>query len=136
MSESWDGIDRRKSMRTPTTPDGTDGDLWRYMIQQFEMTNAKLNAIHLDMVGHKADLQHLHTDVEAIKKAFPKDDEGSRDFDGHRDHHDGLIRTSKRWSDIGNDVLKKLFSGLAWVTVVFIALSIWSEIKRRLGVHD
>lgn len=133
MSDLWDGTDRRKSV-PPALPPGADGDVWHYIVTQLESTNAKLGAIHIDMVGHKADLQHLQNDVEAIKKAFPKADDGTRDYHGHHTHHDGLIRTSKKWADIGTDVSKKVFGGIAWLVVVFVALALWEKIRASLGL--
>lgn len=135
----WNGEDRRKSTAQP--PDGgqTDKEFWRYMASQFETLNVKMNAMHIDMVGHKADMaslqidvEHVHRDVEAIKRGFPKDDSGERDFDGHHNHHEGLIRSSKKWGDIGTDVLKKLFGGAAWVTVCFVAYAVFEAIRGKL----
>lgn len=136
MSDSqtaWDGVDRR-STTTPITPQGAEGDLWRYLVAQLESTNAKLGAIHIDMIGQKADIQHLHNDVELIKRAFPKNDEGNRDYHGHHDHHDELIKTSKRWAEIGTDVAKKVFGGMAWLAVVFVAMAMWEKFKASLGL--
>jgi hypothetical protein len=134
MSHSvWDGVDRRES-NAPISAPGSDGDMWRYVIGQLESTNAKLGAIHMDMIEHKANMHHLHVDVEEIKKAFPKAEDGERDYYGHHSHHDGIIRTSKRWSDIGQDVAKKVFTGVTWVVFVFIALAIWEKFRASLGL--
>lgn len=102
------------------------------MIAQLESLGAKMNAMHIDMVGHKADMANMSKDIDSIKRGFPKNDEGERDFDGHHDHHDGLIKTSKKWSDIGQDVLKKIFGGVAWLTVCFIGYAIYTAIKEAL----
>ena len=129
----WDGVDRRASPRPPAPPQGADADTWRYITSQLESTNAKLVAIHIDMIGNKADLHRLQTAVEDLEKAFPKTDEGTRDYRGHYDHHDGLIKTSKRWAEIGTDVAKKVFGGVAWLVVVFVALAVWEKIKVSVG---
>lgn len=132
MNDVWDGIDRRKS--ADLMQSGQDSEMWRYVVAQLESTNAKLGAIHIDMVGHKADMQHMQQDVEEIKRAFPKADDGSRDYHGHHNHHDDIIKTSKKWSEIGTDVSKKVFGGIAWIVIVFIALAVWERIKATLRV--
>lgn len=129
---SWDGIERRKTPRPPPAPPTPEGEFWGYVRGQFETLNAKMGALHMDMISNRADIQHLHDDMESMKKAFPKDDDGMRDFLGHHDHHDGLIKASKKWSEIGTDVTKKLFGGIAWIIVVFVAMSIWEQIKSNI----
>lgn len=133
IDATWDGIERRKTPRPPPVPPSSEGEFWGYVIGQFETLNAKIGALHMDMIGNKADIHHLHEDLESIKKAFPKDEDGSRDFVGHHDHHDGLIKASKKWSEIGTDVTKKLFGGIAWIVVVFVAMSIWEQIKSGIN---
>lgn len=130
---AWEGVERRKTPRPPPVPPSNEGEFWGYVIGQFETLNIKINALHVDMIGNKADIAHLHEDMESIKKAFPKNDEGARDYHGHHDHHDGLIKASKKWSEIGTDVTKKLFGGIAWIIVVFVAMSIWEQIKTSIA---
>ena len=131
MSDAWDGLERR--VYPPPPPSGSqESDMRQYLIGQFELLNAKIGALHIDMVGHKAEMQHLHADIEDVKRAFPKTDEGARDYHGHYDHHDGLIKASRRWGEIGTDVTKKLFGGIAWIVVVFVALAIWERIKASI----
>ena len=124
----WEGEDRRKA----PAPSGPDGEAWRYVIAQLETLNVKMNAMHIDMTSHKMETHTIHADVEAIKKAFPKDGEGLRDFSGHHNFHGAMIDRSRKWGDIGNDVLKKLFGGVAWVTVCFVAYSIWEAVKHEV----
>lgn len=131
----WDGKDRRKPEATPPEAAQTEETLLlRFLIKQFHATNSKLAQIHDDMVGNKEDMNRLRSDVETIKLAFPKNGDGGRDYVGHHDHHEHLIKTSKRWADIFNDVLKKLFSGTAWIVIVFVAVAILKEAKVRLGM--
>lgn len=131
MSDSWDGVERRIYPPPPSSP-GADDGMRQYLIGQFELLNAKIGALHIDMVGQNAKIEHLQRDVDEITKAFPKTDEGGRDYHGHYDHHDGLIKASKRWGEIGTDVTKKLFGGIAWIVVVFVALAVWERIKSSI----
>jgi hypothetical protein len=124
----WEGIDRRKR---PLIPGGPEGKAWEYVIHKLEILEVKINAMHIDMTSHKMETHTMKTDVDAIKKAFPKDGDGLRDFSGHHDFHGDMIVHSQKWSDIWNDVMKKLFGGIAWVTVCFVAYSIWESIKNE-----
>lgn len=131
----WDGVDRRAKHRMPPIPEGADKPMWEYMFGQFELLNIKLNAMHIDSVNHKSETHMMKMDIEAIKKGFPKNDDGERDFDGHHDYHGNLIKASKRWGEWLNNAGKNLFSGLVWATVLFVAYSIWEKIKRDINGH-
>lgn len=124
---AWDGVDRRKS---PPLPED-NREFWQHVMQQFESVSAKLSALHIDMVGNKADMHVLKADVEDLKKAFPKNSEGARDIDGHRGFHETMDESARSWKEIWIDVRKKVFSGIAWVTLCFIAYSIWEAIKAE-----
>lgn len=134
MSDAWDGIDRRKSdVPKPNICDAsaTDAAFWNYIVAQLETVNAKLNEIHIDNVKHKAETSAMKGDIAEIKQAFPVDDAGKPDIDGHHDYHGRLIKASKKWSEIWQDVLKKVFGGIAWAIIIFVLYSIWEEIKRK-----
>ena len=109
-----------------------DNEFQRYMIAQLESLGAKMNAMHIDMVGHKADMSHMQRDIDAIKKGFPKDGEGNRDYDGHHDYHGDLIEKAKTWREIGIDVRKKLFGGIAWAVLVYVAYQLWEIFKHEV----
>lgn len=136
MSDAWDGIDRRKSnVPKPAICDtsATDAAFWNYIVAQLETVNAKLNAIHTDNINHKSETSAIKRDVEEIKEAFPKDESGTVDFDGHHDYHWKLVEASKSWREIWVDVRKKVFGGVAWAVIVFVAYTAWEELKRRLS---
>ena len=118
-------------------PEGIDTNLLNYFVGQFAVITSKLEQVHEDMLSHKNETSEMRSDIDEIKKAFPKDEAGQDpDYSGHHGHHDKLIKTSKKWSEIGTDVTKKVFGGVTWIVLVFIALAIWNEIKSRLGIKD
>ena len=130
----WDGVERRKSANSLPPPNcgaGPDAEFWRYVVGQFEVVNAKLNAMHMSSVEQKVEVHSIRQDVESIKKAFPKG-EDAPDYNGHHDHHESIIKASRKWGEIGTEVLKKLFGGIAWITLCFIAYSIWEAIKQEV----
>ncbi len=133
-NETWDGIERRHSVTpTPGTHGGaSDAAFLSYIVSQLETVNAKLNAIHIDTLNHRAETVRMEIAINDIKQAFPKDEEGLPDIGGHHDHHWRLIQASKSWGEIWMDVRKKVFGGMAWAVLLFVLWAIWEEIKRRV----
>lgn len=124
--------DRRAQAPTSAT-NGFDTNLLNYFVGQFSVITTKLEQVHEDMLAQKNAHTAMQGDIDEIKRAFPKHENGEDpDYFGHHDHHDKLIKTSKRWSEIGTDVLKKVFGGVTWIVLVFIALAVWNEIMNRL----
>lgn len=132
--EIWDGIERRHSI-TPkpgSTEGASDAAFLSYIVSQLEAVNAKLNAIHTDSINHRAETSHMEVMIHEIRKAFPKDEEGSPNFDGHHDHHWKFDQSAKSWKEVWVYVRKKVIGGVAWAVLLFILYSIWEEIKRRV----
>ena len=128
MSETtWDGIERRKKEVPPQGPSaGTpDAAFLRYIVAQLEAINKKMDEIHKEHHEIKAD-------VRDIRDAFPKDEEGKHDFDGHHDDHIVRRDAAKSWNEIFMDVKKKMFSGVAWATVIFLGYAIFEATKQAL----
>lgn len=83
-------------------------------------------------IEKKLDL--ILAEVKNMRHAFPKDDEGKVDYDGHRKYHEQLIATAKAqedfWKDLKKDVAKKGIIGL-------IALAcglLWLGAQAKLGL--
>ena len=113
-------------MPTPGPNAGTsDAAFLQYIVAQLEAINAKMDSMH-------AEHGEMKEDVKSIKEAFPKDEDGAHDFDGHCDYHDALIKNAKSWGEILQDVKKKVFGGIAWATICFIAYALWQAIKEDL----
>lgn len=138
--ETWDGMDRRDAERRshyipkPGPEGGTsDAAFLSYIVAQLETVNAKLNAIHIDAINHRTETSVMKKSIDDIRAAFPKNEDGDPDIDGHHDYHWRLIEASKSWREIWIDVRKKIFGGVAWATVLFVAYAIWEEFKRKVG---
>lgn len=127
MTDVWSGEERRQ--RPAAIP---DNEFQRYMIAQLESLGAKMNAMHIDMVGHKADMNAMQKDIDSIKRGFPKDNEGNRDFDGHHDYHGEIIARAKTWREIWLDVRKKVFGGIAWAVLAYVAWQAWEIFKTEV----
>lgn len=110
----------------PGSEGGTsDAAFLSYIIAQLEAINAKMDSMH-------AEHSEMKEDVKSLKEAFPKNEDGAHDFDGHCDYHDALIKNAKSWGEILQDVKKKVFGGIAWATICFIAYALWQAIKEDL----
>lgn len=136
--QTWDGRERRSKPRDVTNPEFVLQHILNRLDNigaKLEANSAKLDAMHIENIGHKAETHAIQQDVDALKRAFPKDDDGHRDYEGHEVYHGKLIRSYKTWQEIWVDVRKKLFGGIAWAIVVFIAWSIWEGIKVKLTQH-
>lgn len=125
MNESaWDGIERRRAdAPRPGGHGGTsDAAFLSYIVAQLDALNQKMDAMHQDHIRQAAA-------ISGLESAIPKASDGTPDYDGHHDYHYGLIESSKSWREIWTDVRKKLFGGIAWATVCFVAYAIFEAIR-------
>ena len=79
-------------------------------------------------------LDLILSEVKHMRAAFPKDEEGNVDYDGHRKYHEQLIATAKAqedfWKDLKKDVAKKGIIG--FIALVFGLL--WLGAQAKLGL--
>lgn len=111
---------------------GNNEELVALINRHFDELNTKISTLHIDMIGQKAQLETVHRDLEEMKKAFPKDEEGLRDYAAHNGFHDDYNTSRKNWSAILLETKKKVFSGVAWAAVLFLAYSVWEFVKTEL----
>lgn len=121
---TWDGIERRRNeVPRPGPQAGTsDAAFLSYIVSQLDTLNQKMDMMHNDHIRQAAA-------ISGLESAIPKSKDGTPDYDGHHDYHFQLIETSKSWREIWMDVKKKVFSGVAWLIVVFAGYAIWEAIK-------
>ena len=132
QQDSWDGIERRAAQSIERGEDSTMNGFIVFASQSLRSLDAQMKAMHIDLVGIKAELHSTKGDVEALKKAFPKDDEGGRDYDGHHDYHGNLIEASRSWAEIRKEVAKKVFTSVTWALLVLLAYSVWEYFKSKV----
>ena len=66
----------------------------------------------------------IERDIEQIKVAFPKNDVGATDFDGHRGYHSRKIAEDQAMGEYKQEVTKKIVLGaigLVFTVLGFIA---------------
>ena len=77
-----------------------------------------------DFHGLHLRVTNIERDIEQIKVAFPKNDVGATDFDGHRGFHTRKIAESQVMDEYKQEVTKKIILGaigLVFTVLGFIA---------------
>lgn len=82
------------------------------------MTHEQHLTLHMDK--HFAQLRQSFAD------AFP-----SGDPHGHRIAHEKAIRNAGWWDKIKSEAASKTITASLWVTLAFIAMSVWEHIKQE-----
>ena len=104
---------------------------------------SKINVNHT----HSADrhdetqtqLKHLQQSIEnwmaghdtficSIKRAFPRDDEGLPDYDGHRSAHLGWISDSKESAELKGYIKKVVLGAAAIAITSWVTLLLWQGV--------
>lgn len=110
----------------------TSEEFVQHIVAQLEQLNAQVHSLHIDFVGHKAETDSLHRDINELKSAFPKDADGKYNYSGHNYFHYSVDKTKKSWSEIWMDVKKKIFGGIAWAVILLVSYSIWEYMKLKI----
>lgn len=83
-------------------------------------------------IEKKLDL--ILAEVKHMRSAFPKDDDGDVDYEGHRKYHESLIRAAEAqaefWNDLKREVAKK---GILAAIVIVLGL-LWLGAQTKLGI--
>ena len=83
-------------------------------------------------IEKKLDL--ILAEVKHMRSAFPKDEEGDVDYEGHRKYHESLIRAAEAqeefWRDLKREVAKK---GILAALVIVCGL-LWLGAQTKLGI--
>lgn len=88
-------------------------------------------AVSKALVEHEQHLM-LHMDKQfaqlrqSFADAFP-----AGDPHGHRIAHEKAIRNAGWWDKIKSEAASKTITASLWVTLAFIALSVWEHIKQE-----
>ena len=83
-------------------------------------------------IEKKLDL--ILAEVKHMRSAFPKDEDGNVDYEGHRKYHESLIRAAEAqaefWNDLKREVAKK---GILAAIVIVLGL-LWLGAQTKLGI--
>lgn len=83
-------------------------------------------------IEHKLDL--ILVEVKHMRAAFPKDEDGNVDYDGHRKYHEHLIRAAEAqeafWNDLKKEIIKK---GIIGAMIIALGL-VWLGFQAKLGI--
>jgi len=83
-------------------------------------------------IEHKLDL--ILDEVKHMRAAFPKDEDGNVDYDGHRKYHEHLIRAAEAqeafWTDLKKEIIKK---GIIGALIIALGL-VWLGFQAKLGL--
>lgn len=79
-------------------------------------------------------MSEILTEVKKIHGAFPRDESGETDFDGHRQYHEAMIRAAEAqaafWNELKLDVVKK---GV-WGAVVILCGLVITGLAAKFGL--
>ena len=111
---SYEGPERRNEALTE--------DRVKLMIQQAVQTALQAHEQHL--------MAHMDRQFAQLRAAF---NEAFPDGDphGHRIAHEKAIRNASWWDRIKSEAASKTITAGLWVTLAFIAMSIWEHIKNE-----
>ena len=84
-------------------------------------------------IEQKLDL--ILAEMKSLKGAFPKNQDGTTDFDGHRRYHEQLIKAAEAetefWRELKLDIAKK---GM-WGLLVILCGLILAGLTAKLGIR-
>ena len=87
-----------------------------------------------DEIGIERKLDLILDEVKHMRAAFPKDEQGEVDYDGHRKYHEHLIKAAEAqeafWTDLKKEIIKK---GVLGALVIAIGL-LWLGAQAKLGL--
>lgn len=86
-----------------------------------------------EVQGLAQTMNEILAEVKKIHGAFPRNDNGETDFDGHREYHEAMIRAAEAqaefWKELRLDIAKK---GL-WGLIITIGTLIVIGLSTKLG---
>ena len=87
-----------------------------------------------DEIGIERKLDLILHELKKLEGAFPRNDDGQVDYEGHRKYHESLIRAAEAqaefWNDLKKEVAKK---GIIAILVIVCGL-LWLGAQAKLGI--
>jgi len=83
----------------------------------------------------KEQLDQILLELRHINRAFPRDEEGNVDHEGHRKYHESLIKSAEAqemfWQELRLEIAKKG----TWAILVIVAGLVVVGIASKLGLQ-
>lgn len=70
--------------------------------------------------------------LKSLARAFPNDEFGEPDYDGHRRYHALLIRRNQESSQVRQEAVKRVVSAGALGLATVIAYAVWDYLRAAL----
>lgn len=129
-------VDQELSEFSRVLLDHTDDEMGRYseVLNKIDAHVREDARQHLELrdeirsIGAKVDqsLQAMSSFVSSVTRAFPKDDEGKPDLDGHRSAHLAWISHSKDAKDMKQYIQRVVLGAAAVAVLSFVTVASWS----------
>ena len=95
------------------------------MQQQQRRCADDFHSLHLRVVSIERDIEH-------IKTAFPKNELGTADFDGHRGYHSRKIAEGQSMGEYKQEVTKKIVLGAIGLMFTVLGVIVGPALMRWL----
>lgn len=83
-------------------------------------------------IEKKLDL--ILAEVKHMRSAFPKDEDGNVDYEGHRKYHESLIRAAEAQAEFWNDLKREVAKKGVLAAIVIVLGLLWLGAQTKLGI--
>ena len=70
--------------------------------------------------------------LKSQSRAFPENRHGEPDYEGHYDHHAGLIKNAAKLDDTRHEAIKKVVTSACVAAAGIVAYALWDYAKAHL----
>ena len=92
------------------------------MEDQYETLGARVSNLSTSITAF---MEHHGEFIKSIRKAFPKDEEGNPDYDGHRSAHLAWIKDSEDGKELKKYIQKVVLGAAAVAVVSWLWAVVW-----------
>lgn len=83
-------------------------------------------------IEHKLDL--ILREMRNMQSGFPKSEDGSVDYDGHRKYHEQLIKAAEAQTEFWRDLKLEIAKKGAWSLLTMLCGLVMLGISAKLGI--
>lgn len=84
-------------------------------------------------IDHKLDL--ILAEMHNLRSAFPKDDDGCVDYDGHRKYHEQLIKAAEAQTEFWRELRLEIAKKGAWSLLLVVLGLVSIGLLAKLGLY-